>query len=602
MKRAAAQIGFLCSVLALLFMAVLSRPTISIRGQESSTATPQPLYALPNPSFDSAQTSSSIALRIEDGRTLATANKLSSSVTVFAPALNVTYGEFATGRDPRFVTFSPDGDRLYVTSFMDNTLSRFDTSRLEAIIPLSIISLGGAGASGVVASDTAVYVAAQLSDEVLVIDPQSGHVITRIATPSKPTGLALWGPFLYVTHFDSGALSLIYLPQGRVVQTIPTSADAGLSNGIALDISRGLAYLPQTRLNTSALNVTFDRAVFPLVTVVNLREMLAQPGEQIALTTADRPVSMPFATALDRFSRRLYVANAASDDVSVIDLNTGDSRGTIDAGTNPRGLVLNIDNSRLYVHNVLDNTVSIIDPLGLTVLQVLPVSQLNVTADQLIGITLFYTASDDTISAGSVLACATCHFDGIGDGRIWQGFGRPLTAPLLFGLPETPPYLHDGSWDEMADVEIKIREWQGGRGLITDLLALTDADTIHAGRSAELDALTAYVFSLQPPDNPSPPEAEQVERGAVVFAEQGCTGCHVGAVGTDLTAYDVGTGGEMDTPQLRWLWLSAPYLHDGRAPRLADVFALPGAHQLIFTVSPEDIDALVAYLLSRPAA
>jgi cytochrome c peroxidase len=55
-----------------------------------------------------------------------------------------------------------------------------------------------------------------------------------------------------------------------------------------------------------------------------------------------------------------------------------------------------------------------------------------------------------------------------------------------------------------------------------------------------------------------------------------------------------------DTPGLRWLWLSAPYRHDGGAPTLRDLFTQPGAHNLSAQVSTADLDALSAYLLSLP--
>jgi cytochrome c peroxidase len=96
-----------------------------------------------------------------------------------------------------------------------------------------------------------------------------------------------------------------------------------------------------------------------------------------------------------------------------------------------------------------------------------------------------------------------------------------------------------------------------------------------------------------------------VERGAAVFAERGCTDCHTGAAATNRGRSDVGTGGDspdgaFDVPSLRWLWLSAPYFHDGRAQTLLDVFTLPGTHQLIYNVPMEDIHALTAYLMTLP--
>jgi hypothetical protein len=49
---------------------------------------------------------------------------------------------------------------------------------------------------------------------------------------------------------------------------------------------------------------------------------------------------------------------------------------------------------------------------------------------------------------------------------------------------------------------------------------------------------------------------------------------------------------------LRYLWMSAPYFHDGTAPALMDVFTQPGTHELTKTVDQADINALIAYLLS----
>ena len=53
------------------------------------------------------------------------------------------------------------------------------------------------------------------------------------------------------------------------------------------------------------------------------------------------------------------------------------------------------------------------------------------------------------------------------------------------------------------------------------------------------------------------------------------------------------------TPGLQGLWHSAPYLHDGRAIQLRDVFTQgQGDHRLVYA-SEDDITALVAYLQSR---
>jgi cytochrome c peroxidase len=133
-------------------------------------------------------------------------------------------------------------------------------------------------------------------------------------------------------------------------------------------------------------------------------------------------------------------------------------------------------------------------------------------------------------------------------------------------------------------------------------------DNPQVGMSVDLDLLTQYLTTLRAPQNPYQFAPEIVERGRQVFDEQGCAACHVGPAGTDLQRHDVGTGegaderngAAFDTPSLRWLWMSAPYFHDGAAQTLPEVFERPGTHQLIFNVTPEDIDALATYLTTLP--
>jgi cytochrome c peroxidase len=85
-------------------------------------------------------------------------------------------------------------------------------------------------------------------------------------------------------------------------------------------------------------------------------------------------------------------------------------------------------------------------------------------------------------------------------------------------------------------------------------------------------------------------------------------------VGTD-TAADVGspkgdaragfmnprTSKQYDTPTLRGVWATAPYLHDGSAKTIRDVLVTrnqQGKHGTIEGLSEQEIDALVEYVLS----
>jgi YVTN family beta-propeller protein len=585
------------TLFALLLIAAGMTLLIGEQARAQAEPTPLPLFALPDARIEPAFNSNSMALA-NDGQTVLVVNPFNNTLSFTRPLQGLPPdAEIPVGLDPRSVALTTDDLRAVVTNRADGTISLIDVPARAVSTTIAV----GTYPYGVVIPDTrTAYIAVQGMDQVVIVDLDAGTVTARIATPALPTGLALWGDFLYVTHLWSGQISMIYLPQLQVVRTLSTGIDTGLSQSIELDVSRGLAYLPQTRSNARDINLTFDSTVFPVVNVLNLNTLTVNRPARISLDTADRPVNMPFATALDRFQQRLYVINAGSNDVSVIDLNTGLARGRVEVGANPRGALLNRDNSFLFVHNAIDGTITIIETRTLRVQDVLPISEYTIPADVLLGAELFHSADDERLTNNRAISCANCHFDGLSDGRVWQEFGGRNT-PALFDMVSTPPYNWEGTWDELADVELKIRALQAGDGLVEGDAnpALGEA---HSGLSLDLDTLVIYLQTLQAPPSPYQSDAALIARGAEVFAEQDCASCHVGTVGTDLQLHDVDTGGAFDTPTLRWLWGSAPYLHDGRAPTLRDVFLIPGAHQLVYNVPGEDIDALVAYLNSLPAS
>lgn len=567
--------------------------------------TPFPLYALPDSRLSTAISSNTLALA-KDNRTLVAANTFSNSLSVIdlpQPELRV---EIPVGLDPRSVALTADGARAVTANRGDGTLSLVELAS-QTVTPIALDGVYPYGV--VVGDDDRAYVSLQGSDQVAVVDLNQRTILARIPTPDQPAGLALWGDFLYVTHFWSGHVSLIYVPDARVVKTIATGLDTGLSQAVEIDITRGVAYLPQTRSNAQNVTPTFDTLVFPVVNRVDLRNLSLLREQRIALDTADQPVNMPFALALDRFREWLYVVNAGSNSLSVIDLKTGQARGQVEVGSNPRGVLLSRDNSFAFVNNALEGTLTVIETRNLTVLDNVPISDFNIPVDTIVAGELFYGTSDSRMSFGNWVSCANCHFDGASDGRVWNGFpDGPRNTPPLYNLLETAPYTWSGSWDELADVEIKIRSVQAGIGLIDNPSISPASGDPHGGQSFDLDTLTAYMAGLSGPPNPVAYDPALVQRGAVVFAEQECDQCHTGAAGADLKQHDVGTGGSplekagvaFDTPQLRWLWATAPYFHDGSAVTLRDVFLLPGRHELFRILPLEDIDALVSYLLILP--
>ena len=102
--------------------------------------------------------------------------------------------------------------------------------------------------------------------------------------------------------------------------------------------------------------------------------------------------------------------------------------------------------------------------------------------------------------------------------------------------------------------------------------------------------------------------------GRKIFEHAGCSPCHSGPDFTDSAdnvLHDVGTilptsgmrlGAKLagiDTPTLKGLWQSAPYLHDGRAATLNELFTNYTKDDMGVTsnLSKTELDQLVRYLL-----
>src|SRR6516164_4091232 len=188
------------------------------------------------------------------------------------------------------------------------------------------------------------------------------------------------------------------------------------------------------------------------------------------------------------------------------------------------------------------------------------------------------------------IACASCHPDGLADGRLWH---NPE------GLRNTHPLHWSADRDEVQDFEYTIRgRLMQGSGLVRGTIKpkvgheAVELSEKLGGRSTDLDALAIYTNSFEftlSPHIPAPGKlSESAERGKRLFfsKEVGCATCHSGPYYTDSSLqkpykiHDVGTGGEdpsekmgplYDTPTLLGVYRTAPYLHHGKAKTLRDV-------------------------------
>ena len=293
-----------------------------------------------------------------------------------------------------------------------------------------------------------------------------------------------------------------------------------------------------------------------------------------------------------------------------------------ETGFAPQGAVFDPGTQRLLVHDFMSRGVRRIEMAGylagttrnVTAGFVKTVGSEMLATNVFTGKRIFYNASDtggplgaNRMSGSGYFSCATCHVDGGADGRTWDFSGRGEGLRNTTDLRGRNGIGHgrvhwSANFDEIQDFENDIRNAFGGAGFLSDADFAATSNPLGApkrGLSYELDALAAYVKSLGASSlprssfrNADGQRSAAAQRGATVFASQGCPTCHSGSILTDRTIHDVGTlsttSGKrlgatlpgIDTPTLLAVASSPPYLHDGSAATLEDVFSRAGSVSL----------------------
>lgn len=255
-----------------------------------------------------------------------------------------------------------------------------------------------------------------------------------------------------------------------------------------------------------------------------------------------------------------------------------------------------------------------------------------------LGQKLFYSANSDEepITQNHWVACATCHLEGRSDSVTWLFQQGPRDTPTnAGGLLDTGFLFRTADRRQVQDYWKTIDVEQGG-----------DFEP-DGGQQPLLDALAAYVnYAIPAPVPPTTDEAHQLQpaalaslraQGEAIFLQVGCAMCHSGPAKTDsgsgnpmldlegvVLLHDVSTcvtsgpwpdvthddiigdpraACAFDTPALRGLVDTAPYLHDGSAATLEDVLpsmlrASAAAGTSPTVLSAAERQALVEYLRS----
>ena len=554
-----------------------------------------------------------------------------------------TYAEIKrieVGRVPRGFSLSPSADRLFVTNSWDDTLSVIDTRSLRVTATWMV----GAEPSSVVEDRAGkhLFVANRISNDVAVLDAQTGSEEKRLAagrgasyiTPSPD------GSRLYVTHVYPNPTTHRTAPQSEI--TVIDTARAVVAERIPMpNVAHGfhMAFSTDGRLGVAA--GLHPKNLVPLAhlehggafadTLTLFGADVGKPVE-VPLDNLEQYAVRPFGVAITPDKSRIFVTCGGSEMVTVIDVprllryvrtHSGPYVQDLSASANyvvmrinvghdPRGVAFTRNGTQLFVANRLEDSISVVDTRTNRVASTIPLAGPRKLSVLRHGEQTFYTAK---YSFQGQIGCASCHIDSTFDGLQWDlepdGFGRDIVDNRpIEAVKDTEPYKWNGGNPNLPTECGPRTEKYFWRAENYDDLTLTD--------------LVVYVRSLPPRPNrwqlPGGELTATQDRGKTLFErsvdkfgnpipeQNRCVHCHSGPKGTDQKSFDVGTkkatdnSGLLDTPQLTNIAITGPYLHDGSAQTLEQIWTIfnpEDKHGRTNDLTKDELNDLIEYLRTR---
>jgi YVTN family beta-propeller protein len=550
-----------------------------------------------------------------DGKNLLVACEASNSLIILDLASGKVVAEVPVGAQPHFVLLSQDGARAYVSNRGSDDVSVVDVASRRVIATIAVGDEPHEMATN--AQGTLLYVANAETYDVSVVDLAAGREAKRLPASRGPWGVARSpdGRHVYVTNNlqrypalrapSASEVTVIETTGSTVVRRL-TVPDANLIEGVAFAPSGAFALV--TLVRTKNL-VPMTRNVQGWV-ITNGVGVIWNDGrvDQVLLDEFNDAFADPTDVVFSRDGRYAFVSGAGVQEVAVIDVekllrllqsaspqdraavlpnDLGASPGfvvrRIGVGRSPRGMAVSPDGRYLYVADALDDAVSVIDVARRERVRVLGLGGPQEITQARYGERLFNDAQN---TPARQFSCHTCHPDGHIDGITYDieadGLGlNPVDNRTLRGIYDTAPF----KW---AGTNPTLQRQCGPR--LAAFFTRADPFT-----PAQATALERYVVTIQRPPNRYRTTEELTpaqRRGKAIFEReydrsgnalaptQRCVFCHPPPYYTNRNQYDVGTAGPLDThrefdvPHLNNIYDSSPYLHDGRAHSLEEIWTL----------------------------
>jgi YVTN family beta-propeller protein len=554
-----------------------------------------------------------------DGNEIYVACEASGTVVVVDTRKRRMVSEIQVGGLPHDVTFSPDGETAYVTNRLDDSVSVIDvgTRQVRATLPVG--------------------------ESVSVFETATGEEIKRLSASRNPWSLdrSADGERILVTNNLSRFVEFRTPPLSEV--TVIDADQAVIEDRIVVpetNLLQGVSWHPAGEFALITLNRTKNLVPMTRVlqgwTITNGLGVLWRDGrvDQVLL---DEP-NLYFPDAADVVitpdGRYALVTSSGSDRVAVVDISrlvsmleraSANERARvipnhlgkssefvvkhIPTANSPRGILVDNDGRTAFVVNALDDSLTVIDLERLESVGRIDLGGPEEITQARWGERLFHSAD---IAFQRQFSCHSCHPDGHVDGITYDiepdGIGfDPVDNRTLRGIRDTAPFKWTGK-------NLTLRRQCGPRlAVFFTRIAPFDPD--------ELAAVERYISSIPRPPNRHRPlgadltdaqrrgkrlfERTATNGGSIIPEDGRCVSCHFPPLYTDRSRRDVGTGmwldrnEEFDVPHLSNIYDSAPYMHNGIAETLEEIWTRynpDDRHGVTNDLTKDQLNDLIEYL------
>ena len=559
-----------------------------------------------------------------DGKTLyATAKSHEGEVYEIDVASGTLRATLIAGHTPMSPRVTPDGSKLVVCNRFSNTVSIFDTAT-------------GKKLKDIATPPKEPYSCAITSDGKKIV---VANMLNGVAVEDK----------------TSATVSIIYLKDLEIHKTFSLCDGTTNIRQIAISPDNKWAYLTSTRGRylVPATNIERGWMNNNNLNIVRLDDGRESHYTSILLDDVDMGAAVPWAVRMSSDGRQIVVTHAGSHEISIMDrielhkmlakLEKGEDAGSLAKdrlkrapnlndppnwlsllvgirrriGINGKGpRALEVIGDKIYVPEYFSDTISVLDLVEYDKYLRRPrkgllTSEWKTEKTYIKSFLLGTKQEMDEIRRGHLFfndaslcfqkwqCCGTCHPDARQDGLYWDrlddDIGTPKKTKSVLFAHDTPPSMITGV---RANAELSVR-------------AAIKFLQFSVRPEKEALAIDAYLKSLKPVPSPylvNGKLSRRAMRGKRIFeGKAGCWACHKGKYFTDMEKHDVGTGTEIskgkefDTPTLREIWRTGPYLYDGRAATMKAVFReynKSDKHGKTSKLTEEECSDLVEYVLS----